>query len=49
MLHRHLCLAALAAGLLSLAPDNARAAESYDNCSGFIDSLIRVKPAMSEK
>ena len=36
---RHLFAAALVLGSLCLLPGNARAAQSYDNCAGFIDSL----------
>src|SRR5688500_7900792 len=37
------CLAlTFVAGLLALAPGASRAAESYDNCTGFIDSLPAV-------
>lgn len=43
MLVRIHCLAlAFAAGLLALTPGTSRAAESFDNCTGFIDSLPAV-------
>lgn len=36
---RHLLAATLAAGALSLVPGAAKAAQSYDSCTGFIESL----------
>ena len=36
---RHLLAATLAAGALSLVPGAAKAAQSYDNCTGFIETL----------
>ncbi len=37
--YRHLPTAVLVLGSLCLLPGNARAAQSYDSCAGFIDSL----------